>query len=233
MARHPAFARHVAHSQVHHLRQWHGNVPPAFYGVPTSSPATNAARKIAMAFSAPTVALFHDRFSSACVFLKEGSVARRLCEQATSGGNGAGGGGITGCQPGFVLVDGVCKQRHDFLPDVDEDFLSPAEASERVGQPVMGRYGAGVAPGNRVINRAVCGRSRVLGDDGVCYNKRGFRKADRMWNPGRPPLFTGGERNAVTIAKRVGRQMTNMATSLQDAGLIKKPIARKKPKKKC
>jgi len=126
----------------------------------------------------------------------------------------------------------MCVPEHDRFPDIDKDFLSPAEASLMVGNAVMGRYGAGVAPGNRVINRAICGRGRVLGNDNVCYKSRGFRKADRMWPPGRAPLFTGGERNAVTTAKRVATKMTNMAVSLQDSGLIKKPIARKRSKKK-
>lgn len=100
------------------------------------------------------------------------------------------------------------------------------------GQVIMGRHGAAMMPGNLVVNRAVCLRGMVVGDDGLCYNRSQISNKKRMWPRGRRPLFTGGEMRAVQIASRVATRMTHMATRLQDQGLIKKPIARRPRKKK-
>jgi len=107
--------------------------------------------------------------------------------------------------------------------------LPTRDPSLGVGQAVMGRYGAGLQPGNKVIDRAVCLRGMKLGNDGICYDR--IRNSDRMWPKGRRPLLTGGEMRAISIASSAGRRLTKAAVRLHEIGLIKKPITRKPPKK--
>ncbi len=101
-----------------------------------------------------------------------------------------------------------------------------------VGEAVMGRYGAALEPGSRIIDRAVCLRGMQLGNDGLCYNKGSIKNSDRMWPRGRRPLLTGGEMRAISIASRAAGRLTRTAVRLQEIGLIKKPVVRKRLKKK-
>ena len=90
-----------------------------------------------------------------------------------------------------------------------------------LGDPVMGRYGAGVVPGSLIIDRAVCGKGMQLGDDGICYNKSQISNKQRMWPRGRRPLLTGGEMRAIGIASRSGKRLDNTATKLRAMGMMK------------
>ena len=131
----------------------------------------------------------------------------------------------SGCGPGKTKGPlGLCVDFSAALPFGDP-FITQGAA-----QVVMGRYGAAYVPASQMIDRAVCLPGDVVANDGLCYPK-GKKGMVRQWPPGPRPLFTGAERKAVRIAKRVGTKMTNMAVSLQDAGLIKKPIARRRKKK--
>ncbi len=123
------------------------------------------------------------------------------------------------CVPPFRRApDGSCKL---FLGD------RPGPDGEApMGDAVMGMHGVGVAPGIMSINRSVCGRKMVLGDDRICYNK-GLSNSKRMWPKGRRPLVTGGEMNAVTIASRVGKRLDNAASKLRAQGLMK-PLPKRK-----
>jgi len=94
-----------------------------------------------------------------------------------------------------------------------------------VGEAVMGQYGAGLVPGNRVIDRAVCLKGMQLGNDGVCYNKSQISNKQRMWPAGRRPLLTGGDMRAISIAARAGRRLEGATERLQRLGLMKKPAA--------
>lgn len=100
------------------------------------------------------------------------------------------------------------------------------------GNALMGRYGAGLEPGIMPIDRAVCLRGMVLGNDGVCYNKSQIRNADRMWPRGRRPLLTGGDMRSISIAARAGKRLEGATKRLQKIGLMKKPsrAARRAPK---
>jgi len=159
--------------------------------------------------------------------LLSGENARAICRAGKGFLEDTGG---DECGPGFVRnpITGSCELQHDFLPDIDPEFLSPGEASERVGQAVMGRYGAGIAPGNKVINRAVCLRGMQLGNDGVCYNKSQISNKQRMWPAGRRPLLTGGQMRAISIAAAAGRRLERTTKRLQKIGLMKKPAPRRK-----
>jgi len=132
--------------------------------------------------------------------------------------------------PGAFSVrgpDGTC---------IDLTALPPGgrPAITRQGPPgdaVMGRFGAALEPGSRIIDRAVCLPGMVVAKDGLCYNKRSLRNSDRMWPRGRRPLLTGGDMRAISIAARAANRLTRTAVRLHEIGLIKKPIARK-PRKK-
>jgi len=101
-----------------------------------------------------------------------------------------------------------------------------------VGDAVMGRYGAALWPGSKIIDRAVCLRGMVLGDDEKCYNRSQIKNSERMWPRGRRPLLTGGDMRAISIASRAANKLTRTAVRLHEIGLIKKPIASKPRKKK-
>ncbi len=95
-----------------------------------------------------------------------------------------------------------------------------------VGDTVMGQYGAGLVPGNHVVNRAVCIRGMVLGSDGICYNKSQISNKERAWPKGRAPLLTGGEMRAISIASTAAKRLTRTTKRLQRIGLMKRPTRR-------
>lgn len=97
-----------------------------------------------------------------------------------------------------------------------------------MGETIMGRYGAGLVPGNRVIDRAVCLKGMQLGNDGVCYNKSQISNKQRMWPAGRRPLLTGGDMRAISIAARAGTRMDKATSRLRKLGMMKKPPAARK-----
>jgi hypothetical protein len=107
----------------------------------------------------------------------------------------------------------------------------PGPDDSPIGDPVMGRYGAGYMPGSQIVDRAVCLPGDVVGDDGLCYPRRSLKNDQRAWPRGRRPLLTGGEMRAISIAHRAAGRLTRTAVRLQDIGLIKKPVARKPSKR--
>ena len=96
-----------------------------------------------------------------------------------------------------------------------------------VGEAVMGRYGAALEPGSRIIDRAICLKGMQLGDDGLCYNKSQITNKQRMWPAGRKPLLSGGDMRAISIASRAGRRLEGATKRLQRLGMMKKPAPRR------
>lgn len=96
------------------------------------------------------------------------------------------------------------------------------------GEAVMGRYGAGIQPGSRVIDQAVCPRGTQLGDDGLCYNKSQISNKQRMWPAGRKPLLTGGDMRAISTAARAATRLKGATKRLQKMGMLAKPAARRR-----
>jgi len=125
------------------------------------------------------------------------------------------------CFPPFRAdpVTGECKI---FLGDRPGRDNRPLEIGPGVpvGDAVMGRFGAGLVPGSRIVDRAVCLRGMVLGMDGICYDHIANR--DRMWPKGRAPLLTGGQMRAISIAATAGRRLERTTKRLQKIGLMKK-----------
>ena len=158
--------------------------------------------------------------------------AHRLGAAAPSAGAVFPGTPTARCGFGKIMIKGVCVGLGGF--DVPRAPLLPDPPTQSaVGGAVMGRYGAALTPGSRIIDRAVCLRGMQLGNDGLCYNKGQISNKERMWPRGRRPLLTGGDMRAISIASRAGRRLENTAIRLQEIGLIKKPVARKRAKKKC
>ena len=134
------------------------------------------------------------------------------------GRGGTRSGGRTPCDfPMEIAPDGSCRE-----PTVDR-FGRPLG----VGEAVMGRYGAALEPGSRMIDRAICLRGMQLGNDGLCYNKGQITNKQRMWPAGRKPLLTGGDMRAISTAARAGRRMDLATKRLQKLGMMKKPAARR------
>lgn len=96
------------------------------------------------------------------------------------------------------------------------------------GQPVNGRYGTGMVPTTRNITRHVCPKGMVLGDDGICYNRRNIANSDREWPKGTKPLGTAEEMRAVRIASRFAKRYERTTKRMQKIGLVKKPVSRRR-----
>jgi len=140
-----------------------------------------------------------------------------------------------GCRPGTFRVGSRCVNPLAAAPGGDPLFSPVPEAGvdAGVGGAVMGRFGAALQPGSRIIDRAVCLPGMILGRDDLCYNKGQIKNSERMWPRGRRPLLTGGDMRAISIAARAASRLTRTAVRLQEIGLIKKPVARKPRKKKA
>ena len=129
------------------------------------------------------------------------------------------------------------------IPPAVRDFPGgPCYLGERVGRDVraedfgvgeatMGRYGAGLIPGSKIVDRATCLPGMQLGNDGLCYNKGQIKNSERMWPQGRKPLLSGGDMRAISVAHRAAGRLTRTAQKLQEIGLIQKPVTRSRKKK--
>lgn len=105
-------------------------------------------------------------------------------------------------------------------------LFSGVAAGDAFGAAEMGRFGAGLIPASTDVRTRRCPRGAVLAVDGLCYNRRDLRKSDRMWPPGRKPLLTGGDLNAISRATRAARRIETQTKRLQKLGLLAKPRSR-------
>ena len=132
--------------------------------------------------------------------------------------------GVHGNGPAQFCPDGqVWNKRLKACLAVD----SPVAAEFGGGQPVLGQHGSGVIAGSRIVDIATCNKGMVLGNDGVCYNKKQISNKERMWPPGRKPLLTGGDMRAITVASRSATRLEGATKRLQKMGMMKKPAARR------
>ncbi len=137
------------------------------------------------------------------------------------------------CPEGFELDDeGRCAKVgfrgaiERFLPGGRTGF-----APEDFGEAMVGRFGAGLEPAVRSTETRICPRGSVLGIDGLCYNKRDLRNADRFWPQGRRPLLTGGEMRCISIASRAASKIRTKTKQLQKMGMLPKPTRRAAPRR--
>lgn len=126
----------------------------------------------------------------------------------------------TPCLPGtFRGPGGFCVDPSAVLPGGDPLF-------QMAGATVMGRYGPAYQGNSRLITRTTCLPGDLVGDDGLCYNRKSLTNKERMWPRGRQPLFTGGEMRAIMIASRAARKFERTQKRLQKIGMLKKPAPR-------
>ena len=140
------------------------------------------------------------------------------------------------CPEGFELdEDGRCARTgiigtaQRFVPGGKTGFAFPAP--EEFGDAMVGRFGAGLEPAVRTMETRICPRGSVLGIDGLCYNKRDLRNADRFWPQGRRPLLTGGEMRCISIASRAASKIRTKTKQLQKMGMLPKPTRRAAPRR--
>ncbi len=128
------------------------------------------------------------------------------------------------CPPGaFPGPGGVCIDPSAILPGGDR-FIG-------AGAPVMVLYGAAYEGTSRLIQRTTCLSGDLVGDDGLCYNRKSLTNKERMWPRGRQPLLTGGEMRAISIASRAAGKFERTQKRLQKIGMIKKPASRSRAPK--
>ncbi len=87
----------------------------------------------------------------------------------------------------------------------------------------MGRYGPAYEGNSRLIQRTTCLPGDLVGNDGLCYNRKSLTNKERMWPRGRQPLLTGGEMRAISVASRAAKKFERTQKRLQQIGMIKKP----------
>jgi len=134
------------------------------------------------------------------------------------------------CPPGsFPSVDGSCVQALNIQDP--EDIVSGSPGFGRPsGEAVLGRYGAALQPFARPAKEVrFCLPGMVLGNDGLCYNRRELANKSRMWPRGRRPLLTGGDMRAITQASAAAKKLQAKQKQLQNMGMLKRPAVRRAP----
>jgi len=105
------------------------------------------------------------------------------------------------------------------LPGGDP-FITIDRTTDRV--PMIGLTATSPLRDQQVVRRCP-GKGRVLGADALCYDRKSIRADQRMWPPGRKPLLTGGDLNAISRAARAAGRMKTQQKRLQKLGLLPKP----------
>jgi len=127
--------------------------------------------------------------------------------------------GISGIGPGAGLLDPLgldlgARARNLIGPPAPP--IGPSVGVAMIGQSAVAPFRT-----TTVIRR--CGRGFVLATDGLCYDRKTLRKDQRMWPPGRKPLLTGGQLNAIAIAAKAAGRIKTQTKRLQKLGMLQKP----------
>jgi len=133
--------------------------------------------------------------------------------------------GGANCKGGTPIWDGTrCITRDAANALVGPTQVPTGTAPQgMVGEAVMGRYGAALVPTQESRITHTCLPGMVLGNDGLCYNRRDITNRERKYPKGRAPLLTGGERNAITKAARAAKKIERTQKQLVKLGMLKKP----------
>lgn len=116
------------------------------------------------------------------------------------------------------------------LPPGGAPAISP-RPTDAYGNAVAGWYGTALEPATSSTLVRHCPPGAVLGKDNLCYNRKALRRDERKWNPGRPPLLTGGERNAITTAARAAGKVQRTEKQLRKLGMLAAPCGPRKRRK--
>ena len=132
-----------------------------------------------------------------------------------------------GCDPPLVMdQSGICV-----FPGSPGDLSTagPAVApATPVGTTV---FGSAVAPEVRTRTHRRCPKGLVLGVDNLCYRKGDLRRGERKWRPGRKPLLTGGDLNAIAKAERAAKRFKKEQSRLRKLGMLPKASSGSSKKK--
>lgn len=90
------------------------------------------------------------------------------------------------------------------------------------GNAVMGRYGAALEPIEEARSVSTCLPGMVLGDDGLCYDRKAITNRERRYPKGTAPLLTGGDMSCIRKAARAAGRLQRTTKRLQKIGLLKK-----------
>lgn len=147
-----------------------------------------------------------------------------------------GGGGGSEPPQGTPLVPGdipggdSCPDGFRRMPLIGCVRMSPADVlpggapfiqrQTPMGTPTMGHFGVAVAPMAEQNIRLKCPRGMVLGADDLCYNRNALRRSERKWIPGRKPLLTGGEMNAIRTAGRAAGKLQRSRKTLRKVSRV-------------
>ena len=107
------------------------------------------------------------------------------------------GGGPECTFPKFEIA-GVCVDPTAVLPGGDP-FIGTAPGA--VVEGIEGR--PAIQSGTRQITRHTCPPGYILGRQNLCYWNLPRNSKLRKWRPGRRPLFTGGDLNAIARTRRL------------------------------
>jgi len=102
-----------------------------------------------------------------------------------------------------------------FLGDVSGP--DPRNGSAAGSQAVAGAFGMpAMVPVAEPRTRLTCPPGMVLGEDDLCYPKAILRRDSRFrkWRPGRRPVLTGGDLNAISRARRAVTRARGAVSSL-------------------
>jgi len=139
------------------------------------------------------------------------------------------------CSPGRARVrgKGPCVLTSSFaarqepapgiIPAIQRFLPGGATGMQPADEATMGRHGAALAPSTETRVTRRCLPGMVLGNDGLCYNRRDIRNSDREWPRGRRPLGTPGELAALAKAAAFGRRMKSTVKRMEKIGVLKKP----------
>lgn len=134
------------------------------------------------------------------------------------------------CNPGESVR--CCRLRNGTFSDQRQWQRECGTAGEQqgggngFGEAEMGQFGAGLQPSTFTTTTRACPRGAVLAVDGLCYNKRDLRNADRMWPRGTRPLLTGGEMRCIRIASGASKKLQRKQKQLIAMGMLPKPSRR-------
>lgn len=152
------------------------------------------------------------RLRAACIAL--GSVISR-------GGGGGGGSTLAATCPEGYKPDGNGGCQVAGLGPYLPGDIGPQDFGWRA---INGRFGAGYTPIMVERNYRACPPGSKLGKDGVCYDR--IARTNRAHNPGRKPLFTGGDMatlaRARSIQKRGRRALAKVMPAAKKCGPTKR-----------
>lgn len=129
----------------------------------------------------------------------------------------------TSCFPPYFYNPQTRKCELDLVPGPGGGGTGPNRTPTTNGRRIAPSTASGFQPMARTMTVHRCGKGSVLGDDGLCYDKRTIPNSRRMWPKARKPLGTPGELAAVAKASRFARRLKQNEKRIKRAGRALNP----------